>query len=65
LIDVKDQLEQTGCPIIGTVLNMVEYDNYLSRKYYYKSYYSNYESREDSTKQIKSKAKKEIKVAKK
>lgn len=43
LIDVRDQLEQTGCPILGTVLNRVEYDNYLSRKYYYKSYYSNYE----------------------
>lgn len=42
LIDVKEQLEQTGCPILGTVLNMVEYDNYLNKKYYYKSYYSNY-----------------------
>lgn len=42
LIDAKEQLEQTGCPILGTVLNMVKYDNYLSRKYYYKSYYSNY-----------------------
>lgn len=39
LIEVKEQLEQTGCPILGTVLNMVEYDNYLSKKYYYKSYY--------------------------
>lgn len=34
LIDVKEQLEQTGCPIIGTVLNMVEYNHYLSKKYY-------------------------------
>lgn len=42
LIDVRNQLEQTGCPILGTVLNMVEYDNYLSKKYYYKSYYSRY-----------------------
>ena len=42
LIDVKNQLEQTGCPILGTVLNMVEYDDYMSRKYYYKSYYSHY-----------------------
>lgn len=42
LIEVKDQLEQTGCPILGVVLTMVEYDNYLSKKYY-KSYYSNYE----------------------
>ena len=46
LIDVKNQLEQTGCPILGTALNMVEYDSYLSKKYYYKSYYSNYENYE-------------------
>lgn len=39
LIGVKEQLEQTGCPILGTVLNQVEFDNYMSRKYYYyKSY---------------------------
>lgn len=42
LIDVKNQLEQTGCPILGTVLNMVEYDDYMSRKYYNRSYYSGY-----------------------
>ncbi len=42
LIEVKNQLEQTGCPILGTVLNQVEVDNYLNRKYYYKSYYSDY-----------------------
>ena len=42
LISVKEQLEQTGCPIIGTALNMVEFDSYLSRKYYAKSYYSHY-----------------------
>lgn len=40
LINVKEQLEQTECPILGTVLNMVKFDNYLSKKYYYKSYYS-------------------------
>lgn len=43
LIEVKEQLEQTGCPIIGTVLNMVEIDNYLSRKYYYRSHYYHYD----------------------
>lgn len=42
LIDVKRQIEQTGCPILGTVLNMVDYDNYMGRKYYYKSYSSSY-----------------------
>lgn len=40
LIAVKEQLEQTGCPILGTVLNRVKFDNYLSKKFYYKSYYS-------------------------
>ena len=39
LLDVKQQIEQSGCPILGTVLNQVDYDNYLSRKYYYRSYY--------------------------
>jgi len=42
LSDVKDQLLDTGCPIIGTVLNMVEYGNFMNRRYYYKSYYSHY-----------------------
>lgn len=42
LIDVKEQLEQTDCPILGTILNRVEFDNYLSHKYCYKSYYSSY-----------------------
>ena len=26
LLDVKQQIEQTGCPILGTVLNQVDYD---------------------------------------
>lgn len=42
LADAKEQIEQTGCPILGAVLNMTEYDNYLSKKYSYKSYYSHY-----------------------
>ena len=41
LLDVKQQIEQSGCPILGTVLNQVDYDSYLSRKYY-KSYYKGY-----------------------
>ena len=58
LIDVKEQLEQTGCPILGTVLNMVEYDNYLSRKYYYKSYDSKYERYEKAARQDREAARK-------
>lgn len=46
LIDLKTQLEQTGCPILGCVLNRVEFENYLGRKYYYKSYYKSYYSRD-------------------
>lgn len=42
LIDVKEQMEQTGCPILGAVLNMVEHDAYFEKKYAYRSYYSYY-----------------------
>ncbi len=42
LVDARDQIAQTGCPILGAVMNMTEYDNYLSKKYSYKSYYSHY-----------------------
>ena len=53
LLEAKRQLEQTGCPILGTVLNGVELTNYNSRRYY-KSYYSYYtNSEEDGNKQPK------------
>ena len=45
--ETVQQLRQTGCPILGTVLNRVEFDSYMSKKYYYKShYYGNYEGEE-------------------
>lgn len=47
VLDAKLQLEQTGCPILGTVLNMVAFDNYINRKYYYKSYHSYYSQYDD------------------
>ena len=50
LIDAVRQLEQTGCPILGTVLNQVKFDSYMSKKYYYKSHYVNYESYEPGQK---------------
>ena len=53
LIDVKHQLEQTGCPVLGTVLNQVKFDSYLSKKYYYKSYYSNSDEFKRGSKQNK------------
>ncbi len=49
LIDVRDQLLQTGCPILGVVLNQVSYDAYLNKKYYYKSYYSHYGNEEEES----------------
>lgn len=42
LIEAKAQLEHSGCPILGTILNQVDYDGFTSKKYYYKSHYSNY-----------------------
>lgn len=44
LLDVKAQVEQTGCPILGAVLNNVSFDSYSSKKYYNKYYYSHYAS---------------------
>lgn len=41
LQDVKAQLEQTGCPILGAVLNRVKYNDYMSKRYYYRSHYYN------------------------
>lgn len=55
LLDVKVQLEQTGCPVIGAVLNQVEIDDYFGRKYY-KSYYAEYGS--DAKKKRKQRQKK-------
>ena len=58
LADAKDQIAQTGCPILGAVMNMTEYDNYLSKKYSYKSYYSHYgyyQRQDDEQKPKKSK----------
>ncbi len=43
LIDAQQQLEQSGCPILGTVINQADFKDYLSRKYYYSKYfYSHY-----------------------
>lgn len=64
LIDTKNQLVQTGCPILGVVLNMVEYDSYLSKKYYYKSYYSAYDRYEYSEQEEKREKKKNNRLKK-
>lgn len=53
LVSTKNQLEQTGCPILGTVLTMVKYDSYITKRYYYKSYYSHYTSDEDGSRRAR------------
>lgn len=42
LIEAKAQLEHSDCPILGTILNQVDYDGFANKKYYYKSHYSDY-----------------------
>ena len=42
LQESQNQLQQSGCPILGTVLSMVDYDSFLNKKYYYRSYYKSY-----------------------
>lgn len=42
LLDAKQQIERTGCPILGAVLNKVAFDTRSSKKYYYKYYYTHY-----------------------
>lgn len=40
LKEARLQIEKTGCPILGAVLNKTEFNSRSSRKYYQKSYYS-------------------------
>ena len=42
LNEAKQQIERSGCTILGSVLNKVVVDTHKYRKYYYKSYYSRY-----------------------
>ena len=48
LLEVKRQLEQTGVPILGAILNQVDYKSYTGKKYYYNKYqyYNHYVSDE-------------------
>ena len=38
LLEVKQQLEQTGVPVLGAILNQVDYKGYTGKKYYYNKY---------------------------
>ena len=42
LLEVKNQMEQSGCPILGCVINKVTYDTLSAKKNYNKSYYDHY-----------------------
>jgi protein-tyrosine kinase len=45
LIETKRQIELTGCPVVGVVLNQVSFESYTNKRYYNRSYYSNYNTR--------------------
>lgn len=40
LLDAQRQMRQAGCPILGCIINKVEFDSYSAKRYYNKSYYS-------------------------
>jgi capsular exopolysaccharide synthesis family protein len=42
--DSMRQLDRTGVPILGSVMNKVTFNTHSSKKHYYKSYYSHYKS---------------------
>lgn len=44
LVEVKRQIDRSGCPILGVVLNSVAFDTLSSKHYYHKSAYTSYES---------------------
>ena len=35
-------MEQSGCPILGCVINKVTFDTLSAKKYYNKGYYNHY-----------------------
>lgn len=57
LLNAKKQMIQSGCPIIGCILNRVSFDTISSKKYYSQSYYSNYSTQESKPKRRKKKKK--------
>ncbi len=57
LANAKKQMMQSGCPIIGCILNRVSFDTISSKKYYSQSYYSSYSTQESKPKRRKKKKK--------
>jgi len=44
LKEARHQIEQSGCPILGCVINKVSFDSYSAKRYYNRTYYSHYNS---------------------
>lgn len=42
LAEAKNQMEQSGCPVLGCVINKVTFDTLSAKKYYNKGYYNHY-----------------------
>lgn len=42
--ECKRQMEQSGTPVLGCIINKVSFDTISAKKYYNKSYYSHYRS---------------------
>mgnify|MGYP002868664126 CR=1 FL=1 len=60
--DAVQQLEQSGCPVLGTVINMVTVKSLAEKSYYkkyysgnYGKYYNGYGDKKDESKDIKKK----------
>lgn len=46
LIDARDQILQSGCAIIGTVLNQVDLNDFVSRKFFHRALSSRYDRKQ-------------------
>ena len=42
LIEAKNQMEQSGCPVLGCVINKVTFESLSAKKYYNSNYYNHY-----------------------
>jgi capsular exopolysaccharide synthesis family protein len=40
--EAKQQIEQSGCPVLGVVINQADFNDFVGRKYYYNKYYNRY-----------------------
>ena len=42
LVEARNQINRSGCPIIGCIINQVTFESLSAKKYYNRSYYSHY-----------------------